>query len=376
VSSTDAEIPTVEYRRGVYYLVLDAITSEERGRQHGVALRFPIRKALRQFKRWIRTNVGVDDPDETIADFAKTTPYLAAVREGAPDLLQELEGIAAGADVDLRELFVYQSFDEFFMHLIQSGALDLSTSGHCTTAGVYGRPGKPNLVGHNNDVPTYHEELVTVLHIKEPGTGHEMLQSTFAGQIGQNGVNSSGVAVGINTIADLPAGKGLPVSFHVRRILQTRSAEEAVRYLQGASFAQAMNYTIADRDSVVSVETWQDNAAVLDVFDGDFAVHTNHSLQPDGPRTFEMTSESGGGSLGFTFERLNFAQDVISQNAASIELDDFQEVFRTRPILVHPGKPTGRTLMSMVAEIPPEGSPTLHLTPDSPSAHPHAMFEF
>jgi hypothetical protein len=46
------------------------------------------------------------------------------------------------------------------------------------------------------------------------------------------------------------------------------------------------------------------------------------------------------------------------------------------PILVHPGKPTGRTLMNMVAEIPPEGSPMLYLTPDSPNQFSHASFEF
>ena len=103
---------------------------------------------------------------------------------------------------------------------------------------------------------------------------------------------------------------------------------------------------------------------------------TTRARVSDAPRLFKMGPESGGGSYGFTHDRLELARKTLAAEAASIDVGGFKELFTTRPILVYPGKPTGRTLMSMVAEIPPEGSPTLHLTPDSPSAHPHAMFEF
>ena len=53
--------PTVEYRKGIYYLVLDGKTPFERGHQHGTALEFPIRKALRQFRAWIRDVVGLQE---------------------------------------------------------------------------------------------------------------------------------------------------------------------------------------------------------------------------------------------------------------------------------------------------------------------------
>ncbi|GAG79851.1 unnamed protein product, partial [marine sediment metagenome] len=94
------------------------------------------------------------------------------------------------------------------------------------------------------------------------------------------------------------------------------------------------------------------------------------------PKTFEMTSEMGGGSYGFSQERLALGLEQIGPNVEEMTKEDFQQLFRTRPILVHPGKPTGRTLMNMVAEIPPEGSPVLYLTPDSPNLFSHASFEF
>jgi len=371
-----AQIPTVEYRQGIYYLVLDGETPYERGYQHGVALEFPIKKALRQFRSWIRDVVGLDDAEEMIQDFATSTPFLESVKADLPDLFEEMNGVAEGASVDLNQLFVYQSFDEFFLFLLTSGVLEFGTTGHCTTAGVFGRGDKPNYVGHNNDIPIYHQELVTVLHIKYPDSDLEILQSAFAGQIGQNGVNNRGVAVGINTLANLPGGDGLPVSFNVRKILESANPDEAIAYLQNARFAQAMNYTIGDREKVVCVETWQDQALVLDTFDGDYAVHTNHALGQGTPKTFEMTADMGGGSYGFTMERLALGIELLSADTAGITLESFQGVFKTRPILVYPGKPTGRTLMNMVAVIPKQGKPILYLTPDSPNIFSHARFTF
>jgi isopenicillin-N N-acyltransferase-like protein len=366
----------VEYRQGVYYVVLDAPTPEERGIQHGAALRLPIRRTLAQFRRWIREVAGLDDPVEAVTEFVSSSGHLDAVKADAPDLYAEMAGIAQASGVDLVELFTYQSFDEFFMHLIHSGTLELSTAGHCTTAAVYGRSGPPNMVAHNNDIPTYHEGAVTVLHIKPPNDGVEILQSTFAGQIAQNGVNRAGVGVGVNTFADLPGGSGLPVSFHVRRILESRSLEAAVDYLSEARFGQAMNYMIADRSGAASVETWPDTARRVDTGADGHVEHTNHSLVSDAPRLFKMDPESGGGSYGFTHDRLELARKTLAAEAASIDVGGFKELFTTRPILVYPGKPTGRTIMSMIAEIPASGDPVLHLTPDSPSHYDHARFTF
>ena len=284
-----------QYVNGVFHVVLDATTPGERGEQHGAALRLPIRTALGKFKSWMRLQVGLEDPGEAIAEFVESSGHLIAATEHAPDLVEEMRGVAEAAGVDLAELFAYQSFDELFMHLITSGALDPSSSGHCTTAAASGRSGLPNLVGHNNDIPTYHEGFVTVLRIVNPALEMEILQSTFAGQLAQNGVNSAGVAVGINTLADLPGGPGLPVSFHVRRILQSDSVEEALGYLRGAQFGAAMNYMIADRSRAVSVETWQSDIAVMEAGDDGALAHTNHSLIRDTPRTFEMDATSGGG---------------------------------------------------------------------------------
>lgn len=372
----DVDIPKVEYRKGIYYLVLNGTTPYERGYQHGVALEFPIKKALRQFKKWIRVNINIEEPEAMLEEFAINTPYIESVKNDVPDLFEEMEGIAKGAGVNFNQLFVYQSFDEFFMYLMQSGTIDTSIIPHCTTASVFARPDKANFIGHNNDIPSYHEELVSVLNIKYPDSDLQILQGAFAGQIGQNGINNRGVAVGINTIVNLASSDGIPVSFNVRKILECANVDEAVTYLKHARFAQAMNYMICDRNKAVSVETWENNAVVLEIYEGGFAIHTNHTLQKTGPKTFEPSAETGGGSLGFTFERFDLGKKILSRNTVDIDLETFKQLFKTKPILVYPGKPTGRTLMNMIAEIPKTGNPVLYLTPDSPNISEHVKFIF
>ena len=370
------DIPKVEYRGGIYYLVLDGETPYARGYQHGKALSFPINLALRNFKEWLRANANIKEPEKMIQEFASNTTYIQSVKTALPGLYEEMQGISEGSGVDFNELFVYQSFDELFLFLLKSGSLDLA-DGHCTTTGIYGREGKPNFVTHNNDIPTYHEAVGTVLHIKYPDSDLEILQATFAGQIGQNGVNNRGVAVGINTLADLPVSDdGLPVSFNVRKILESKDRHEAIAYLKSNKFGTAMNYTIGDREKVVSVETWGNNAVVLDNYPDKVVAHTNHTLQEGAPVTFKMDASSGGGSYGFTHQRLKLAIDTLSASPDTVTLEDISKLKSTRPILVNPGKPTGRTLMSMIAVIPQTGNPVLYNTPDSPNWFERVKFEF
>ena len=374
-SSDDMDIPKVEYRGGIYYLELDAETPYRRGFQHGAALKFVINRTLLQFEQWLEDNANIEEPGKMIKDFARTTGHIATVKEQMPDLYEEMKGIADGADVDFDELFVYQSFDELFLFLLKSGSIDFA-NGHCTTTGIYGRKGLPNYLTHNNDIPTYHVGGVTVLKISYPDSDLVILQQTFAGQIGQNGVNNYGVSVGVNTIADLPiTDYGIPVSFHVRRILESRNVEEAVDYLDGSVFGTSMNYMIGDREKVISVETWEESAAVLDIEDN-YLAHTNHTLQKDAPVTFEMDASSGGGSYGFTHERLALANKTLEESENYIQFEDLRALKTTRPILVNPGSPTGRTLMCTIIEIPSQGAPVLYTTPDSPNWFEHVKFEF
>ena len=370
------KIPKVTYRSGIYTLVLDGQSAYARGFQHGKALSFAIKLGLRNFKRWIQASTGIVDSEQMLQEFISKTGYLQSAQGHAPDLVEEMQGIAAGAGVDLQELFCYQSFDELTLYLLQTGMLTLAAD-HCTCTGLYGRQGKPNLLSHNNDMPTYHEGLGTVLHIRVPDSDLEILQGTFAGQIGQNGVNNRGLAVGMNTILDLPLSEeGVPASFHVRRLLECEDRHAAIAYLKTQSFGTAMNYIIGDREKIVTVETWEDNVVVLDHFPDQIVAHTNHTLQQDAPVTIDVQAGEGGPSLALTHERLDLALDALTADPEGMMLEDLIQLKRTAPILYQSDDPPARTLMSMIVEIPREGDPLMYTTPDSPDGCEHVKFEF
>ncbi len=366
----EIKIPTVEYRQGIYYLELDGNTAYERGFQHGTALKFVIKRSLKNFENWIEENTTIKVPEEAISDFATGKGYIQSVKDQLPELFNEFQGIVDGAQVDFDKLFTYQSFDEFNSYL-EAGNHFKTNEGHCTTTGVFGRQNQANFLTHNNDLPSYHEGAVTVLKIKNPNSDLVILQQTFAGQIGQNGVNNYGVAVGINTIIDMPvSNKGIPVSFNVRKILESKNITEALAYLKKVDYGSSMNYLIADREIAISVETWEDNFVVIDNNKQQYIAHTNHTLQENAPVLFEIDEDKNDGSFGYTYRRLNLANDILGDSANDIDFEGLKELKSTRPIL------NSATIMGTIISIPKKGFPVLWTTPGSPNLFSHLKFTF
>ena len=366
----EIKIPTVEFRQGIYYVELNGNTAYERGFQHGRALAFVIKRSLKNFENWIEDNTTIKVPKEAISDFATGKGYIQSVKDQLPELFNEFQGIVDGAQVDFDILFSYQSFDEFYSYL-EAGNHFKSIEGHCTTIGVFGRENQANFLTHNNDLPSYHEGAVTVLKIKYPNSDLILLQQTFAGQIGQNGVNSYGVAVGINTIIDMPvSNKGIPVSFNVRKIMESKNITESLEYLKKVDFGTSMNYLIADRETAIAVETWEDNIEVIDNKKQQFIAHTNHTLQENAPVIYEIDKDLNDNSFGHTHGRLNLANEILEDSAYNIDFEGLKELKSTPPIL------NGSTIMGTIISIPKEGFPVLWTTPGSPNLFGHVKFTF
>ena len=370
MKNKEIKIPPVEYRQGIYYLELESNTSYERGYQHGAALKFVIKKSLKNFENWIKENTTIKIPEEAISEFTTNNRYIQSVKGQLPELFNEFQGIVDGAQVNFDKLFAYQSFDEFYSYLETSNHFK-TNEGNCTTTGVFGRKNKANFLTHNNDLPSYHEDAVTILKIKYPNSDLVILQQTFAGQIGQNGVNNYGVAVGINTIIDMPiSNKGIPVSFNVRKILESKNSSDALEYLKEVNFGTSMNYLIADREIAIAVETWEDNIEVIDNKKQQFIAHTNHTLQENAPVIYDIDADTNDSSFGYTHERLNLANEILGEDANSIGFEGLQNLKKTQPIL------NSNTIMGTIISIPKKGFPILWTTGGLPDMFDHVKFTF
>lgn len=371
----DIKIPEVTKHDGIYYLTIDGKTPFAKGYQHGVALKEVIQKSMIDFDTWVISNSDYKNSKEMATDFIQKTNYLQDVKTYTPDLYSELIGMAEGSDVDLKTLFLYNSFDEYIAFLMEQKP-SIEQIAHCTTTGVFGRTDKPNFVTHNNDLMLIFSNKVVVSKIIDTEKNVEIMQTSFAGIFAQNGLNNYGVAVGCNILVDLERNhNGLPVAFNNRKILETKNIQEAKKYLQSVPSAQAMNYMIGDRNKVISFEvTGNGNVHNVTNFQEGYTVHTNHTLNKNAKKVRDITSSQP--SIAKTVERLEKAASVLAENHKTITTQGIKDLKSTKPIRINEEGSITQTIESVIMEIPKTGKPVLYVTNGLPNGDNYVKFEF
>ena len=104
---------------------------------------------------------------------------------------------------------------------------------------------------------------------------------SFGGLLGYLGVNSDGLAIGLNLVLGGDWRPGLPPYLAIRHLLdQAGSVAEALAILPGLPLASSRSLTLCDSGSVACAEI-VDNELRLVEPGGEIGVHTNHLLHPD-----------------------------------------------------------------------------------------------
>jgi isopenicillin-N N-acyltransferase-like protein len=246
-----------------------------RGAAYGETLRAEIRELVGQWEAALARNTGVPSGG-FITRFLAQTSYLSAIERHAPDLIEEVKGIAGGSGISFDTMFVFQLLDELILNAKY-------VAGHCSCIGVDKTKTKPALLGQNWDIESYVHGFQTVLHVKEWNSEMESLVFTYAGMIGAFGVNNGGIGVCVNSMPILsPARSGLPVAYVVRAILQRSTSEAAVRFVQDVPHASPQNYLIGDSQKITDLECSAGKVLQYLAPQGSGVVfHTNHPLVND-----------------------------------------------------------------------------------------------
>ena len=253
--------------------VLDVSGSpRERGLAHGRALKAEIHSLVADFKRDLERSQKVEAAT-FIKRFLKETDFIPAIERWTPGLLDEVKGIAEGAELPFEDVYVYQLADEIW----SMGRWAMRDK--CTAIAVDRRGDQPTMVAQNMDIPGFYQKFPTVLKVRRKG-GPDAMVLTCPGLIGVNGMNSAAVAVCCNTLLQLePSPKGLPCLFVVRGLLERADLKEAEKWLRRIPHAVGQNYTIGDPGGARAIEC---SAGAKVRFqpepDGDFCYHTNHPL--------------------------------------------------------------------------------------------------
>ncbi len=102
---------------------------------------------------------------------------------------------------------------------------------------------------------------------------------SFGGLLGYLGMNSDGLAVGINLVLGGRWGPGVPPYLAVRHVLDSAgSVDEALGVLEGLRLASSRSLMLCDRRGCAYVEFMDGRMHVVQDTE---LVHTNHFLRPE-----------------------------------------------------------------------------------------------
>ncbi len=360
----------------LHIVVLEG-TAHERGLTHGRELREEIGEVMGHWKTWIKQQFK-QEPDEFIATFLQNSHFLEAAQRWQPEMVEEVRGIAEGAEVDFETMFAYQLIDEMWA---MGGDLG---NHHCSSIGVDRRGDQPTIVAQNLDLPAYMHGHQTLLHIKMPpqdedqdGKPLEILAFTIPGIIAANGINNYGVAVACNTVLQLqPDPNGLPVDFVVRGMLNCRTRADAVEFARSVRHAAGQNYIIGGDGEAWSLECSQDVVTRFEPTPGcGYTYHTNHPVANENYRdTYRARVEAakaGGGAATVSHRFESLEKRLTDPNKMNVEL-----VRETLASQDHPGDPicNDSTYGSLIMVLGEE--PYLLLAPGRPNETEFQRFDF
>lgn len=259
-------------------------TPHQRGETHGEEARDLIAAVL---DAWMQSLAPSTDPAAFIAALVNNTGFLNAAEADTPELVEEVRGIAAGANQSFETMFAWQLVDEAWWYLAEQNG-DFSPLEKCSALAI--NHNGSGILAQTQDLDRHFDHAHVMLRTTEPD-GMEILSPSIAGLLGLNGVNSAGVAVGITTLSSLAHSRsGVGSGFLTARMLRSRSIDEALSFLRSTPIASGNTFLLGQRDRSVVVEVSADS--VLTYADGDRGLHTNHPFVQQPTYDFDLFATS------------------------------------------------------------------------------------
>lgn len=346
-------------------MIIDAAGSpRERGRAHGEQARDLIATGLEQWRAELAASGR--EADELWKGLSRVSGFRDAAARWAPDLLEEVEGIAEGSGADPDAVFATNCLDEaWWWHEKGPG---------CSAVALADLDGRP-VIGQNMDLDTWMDGTQVALRLA-PDDGPEQVLLSRAGVLGLCGANDAGVGLVVNALDQLPvAMDGLPVAFVLRLLVGQTSLDDVEPLLREIRHASGQAYTLASANGVVGFEAGGDYVASYTNDDGRPGArwHTNHPLATDAPR--EHVGDPHDWATGSSKPRLDRVDGAVKEISSA---DDLAELLSDSDagICMYPGRwrDDGFTFGSLVVEI--DTPPRVRMTAGPPDRSPWVEVPF
>jgi isopenicillin-N N-acyltransferase-like protein len=355
----------------------------ERGVTHGRQLKSQIHELVGLWKNDLKETLA-PDAEKFVHAFVRETDFTPAIRKWCPDLLEEVRGIADGAELPFETIYAFQLADEVWVNGSQI-AKKLKAE-HCSSLGCAAVGTKASWIAQNVDLENFRNGFQTVLHIAESPSGPEQYVFTFAGYIGANGLNRHGIGICVNALIPLAhAREGLPVAFVVRNVLQQRNDADAERFLRSNSHTTGQNYILGTPNRVLDFECSAGKVVQFSPLPGSTLVyHTNHPLTNDNYDA-EFTArikrmDSNAKVFESTRARFDSLEARFKQQTNGLSYDLIPAALRSKdsdkfPVCVPLRTGSyGFTFGSTIMRLSPD--PEFHVSCGPPDANAYSVFRF
>jgi len=273
----------------------------EIGRQMGEALRPLVEHSIENARKLVESTY---DNLQLTWDGAQiqARKYMPFAQERYPQYVEELLGMAEGANVNYTELAVVNGLEA-----VTTDALHLTK---CTSLAVNENNTADGhvLVAHNEDWLPDDEPDVFIVHA-ETDDEPPFLAMSYGGLLPNVGFNAAGIAQCCDTVYPSDTRIGIPRVVVSRAVLGAKTIGKAFRHAVVPLRAAGYNHLIAhESGELYNVEVSARNFDILYGEEG-YLAHTNHYLSP---KMQEIESESD--ELIHTRVRYMRAKRMLSQN--------------------------------------------------------------
>jgi len=250
---------------------LEAADPKQRGRAYGEAARESIRTILGVYREIFQLTTG-ENWDETVV---RGRPFLAKADAFAPDLVEEIRGIAEGADRAFEDIFLLNARSEILFNpqVLAQECTSLAALPEVTR-------NDDTLLAQNWD---WYREVVNCQVILKIGPREgkpAMVTFTEAGQLAKIGMNAAGIGLVVNNLTSDQPRTGVPWILLTRRILEASHLAQALGCVLKTARAHSINFLIGYADGeAVDLETSPVEEHILWPTNG-ILTHTNHYLEP------------------------------------------------------------------------------------------------
>lgn len=358
----------------------------EAGFRHGVAraeaLHAFLDDGLARLNRLLPEPVSVDSLRPRLA------AYDAEIRAAAPDLAEELSGLAEGAGIGREEAVLLQVRREIlgFSRIPSPSRTPrhdrvpgqgrivrhngIPAHGDCTTYACPGSAsdpeGRPAVLAQTVDLNGDLDDQIAVLDVARSGVaGRRALVLSFGGLLGYLGINSDGLAIGLNLVLGGQWRPGLPPYLAIRHLLDHASCvDEAIAMVRGLRLTSSRALTFCDVSKAACVEILGDEYRVLEERE---PMHTNHFLHQDFVPCDELNVFARNSSL----LRLKACEAGLAalpepSPAHAVSVEERFKMLATAPICVaDTGDIRRERTVATVVMLPGRGE--LHVRPGDPS---------